>query len=377
MKRCIVFLSQTDVFVLGDKTAEEVIVIVPGEAILLTTVALPPLSRSRLLKAIPYQLEDKLIDDVNQCHFALADTKFKTEVPVAVVTQQTMEEWLNRLTDYGIAANALLPSMLALPYSDASWHVMIYADMAVVRKGKYAGFTVDQQNLKTLLLLALSHSEHPIESIHIYNFSDTPLALELNSIPIHETTIRHDQLMNFFDQWLNEKPVINLLQGNYRVKQTSAWIKKIMVLSGIFILTGMLWAFVSDGISYFILQKNNHSLELVINSIYKKHFPNATSLIAPRERMASEFKKNNLQQNNFLQGLSLIGQSLKQIPGLELQELQFKESEFYLTFLVASIDPVDELIKQLHAAGLTAKQQSAEINKNRIKVTLMIGMVNR
>lgn len=377
MKRCIVFLSPTEVFVLGDKTAEEVIVIVPGEAILLTTVTLPPLSRSQLLKAIPYQLEEKLIDDVNQCHFALADTKFKTTVPVAIVTKQTMEQWLNRLADYGIAAKTLLPSMLALPYSDTSWHVIIYADMAVVRKGKYAGFTVDQQNLNTLLMLELSHSQLPIESIHVYNFSYTPLALKLDSIPIHETTIPQDQLMNFFDQWLNEKPVINLLQGNYRVKQTSAWLRKIMVLSGIFILTAVLWAFVSDGISYFILQKNNHSLELVINSIYKKHFPNATSLIAPRERMESEFKKNNLQQNNFLQGLSLIGQSLKLIHGLELQDLQYKESEFYLTFFVASIDPVDELIKQLQQARLTAKQQSAEINKNRIKVTLVIGMVNQ
>ena len=46
------------------------IVIVPSEDVLVTTVTLPKMNRSRLLQAIPYALEEQVIEDVDTMHFA-------------------------------------------------------------------------------------------------------------------------------------------------------------------------------------------------------------------------------------------------------------------------------------------------------------------
>ena len=49
----------------------KVIVAVPSDRVYLTRQRLPGKNRQRLLKAIPYALEDQIIDNVEDMHFAL------------------------------------------------------------------------------------------------------------------------------------------------------------------------------------------------------------------------------------------------------------------------------------------------------------------
>src|ERR1700687_202408 len=72
---------------------KEVIVIVPGEDVLLVHAKLPKMNRSRFLKVLPFALEEQLIDEVETLHFALAETQDTGDLAVAVVRQQKMQEW--------------------------------------------------------------------------------------------------------------------------------------------------------------------------------------------------------------------------------------------------------------------------------------------
>ena len=49
---------------------KEVIVVVPARDVLLISAQLPKMNRSRLLQALPFALEEQLIDDVEDLHFA-------------------------------------------------------------------------------------------------------------------------------------------------------------------------------------------------------------------------------------------------------------------------------------------------------------------
>ena len=70
----------------------DIIVIVPAQDILLTAAQLPKLNASRLQQALPFALEEHLIDDVSQLHFAIGEYQTDGTYPAAVVTQQ---KWMN------------------------------------------------------------------------------------------------------------------------------------------------------------------------------------------------------------------------------------------------------------------------------------------
>ena len=67
----IISLTLSKVAPLPVLTDYEVIFLIPSKDILLTEVNLPPMSNAKLIKAIPFALQDMLIEDVNNLHFAI------------------------------------------------------------------------------------------------------------------------------------------------------------------------------------------------------------------------------------------------------------------------------------------------------------------
>src|SRR5207253_4151131 len=69
-------VQQGNVEELSHLAAEcEVIVMVPAEEVVLTSANLPKMNRSQLAKALPFALEDQVIDDVDILHFVYADNQ--------------------------------------------------------------------------------------------------------------------------------------------------------------------------------------------------------------------------------------------------------------------------------------------------------------
>src|SRR5262245_53754069 len=72
------------------KTIQKIIVLVPGEDVLLIQVQLPKMSKARLAKAIPYALEDQITEDPDNLHFAISKVKENGLIAVAVVNKKRM-----------------------------------------------------------------------------------------------------------------------------------------------------------------------------------------------------------------------------------------------------------------------------------------------
>src|SRR3990167_8347364 len=125
-----------------------VIVIVPAEAVLLTSVNLP------------------IVGDHTQGN-----------VPVAVVSKQKMEEWVTLLKSWGIYADVFVPASLALPFETGKPSV-ISLDNTIVRMSGCQGFACDLHNLKSLLGLTSP------DDIRNYEIDD--LAIEVTkNIPVN------------------------------------------------------------------------------------------------------------------------------------------------------------------------------------------------
>ena len=116
--------------------ASEVIVLAPGEDVLLTDIAVAAKQRSQLLRAVPFATEDQLLGSVEDQHFAITDALpvIAGEQPrhgVAVVSRARLRGWLETLGEAGIRADVLIPDTLAV----ASGSAVVEVDRAVVRLG--------------------------------------------------------------------------------------------------------------------------------------------------------------------------------------------------------------------------------------------------
>lgn len=149
--------------VLSQLTADvddEVIAIIPGQDVLLTTAA----------------LEEDLLDEPEALHFATGPYQKDHPLAVAVIKKTVLEHWLGLLRQQQIQPNVLIPTTLALPCKENQWTITTINNMAHVRTGLYAGFSCEIANLALFL-----PAEQPSPIIN--DIAQPTLAVDLSNNP--------------------------------------------------------------------------------------------------------------------------------------------------------------------------------------------------
>ncbi|HEX2549110.1 MAG TPA: type II secretion system protein GspL, partial [Gammaproteobacteria bacterium] len=345
-------------------------VIVPGEEVLVTAVDLPKMPRARLREALPFALEEKLISDVNELHFAIGEYTPGESTPVVIVKKQKMEAWLQILNNAGLTPRTFIPAMFAIP---DHWHICLDEKIAIVRTGKYSGFSCDLHNLKNFLMLELEKQMSKPECLHLHRFQHQDIKLDFDSVPVNE--IKNDKdFLSCLQKWILLYPHIDLLQGSFEKKEKQFFLKKSWTITCIL---AIIWIGILLGnhiTSYFMLNHAMLESDKEITKIYKTHFPNATEVVAPRDRMMSELKKFSQQSDNvFFTLLAEIGAGLQKNPDIELMHVDYRNNHLTLNMLAKTFDHLDLFIKFLSEKGLSVKQQNASTANGTVKANLIIG----
>lgn len=324
----------------------EVFVIAPQLDIVLTKVTLPKLSREKQKQALPFALEENLIEDVSQLHFATADREPNGTIPVAVVAKEKMQHWLNLLISAGISPNAMIPAALALPFSENHWHVYSLENITLVRTGKFSGCALDNANLNDFI------QSRPVTQINL-----------------SQKTFEEQLLLG-----LSNTPHINLLQGTYLLKRKNLHNKHVWKIAAYAATAWVSLVFLSHAISFLILHHTESKLNTKIAEIYHHQFPNANNLTAPRERMEQKLKQMTeaASKNNFLSLLAIIAKATTKTQGIHLQNLVYADNALTLDVSASTFDALDSLTRELNDQGLNVKQQNAGMAGTQVKATLLI-----
>lgn len=352
-------------------------VIVPAPEVVLTRATLPKLSRQRLLQALPFALEEELIDDVSELHFATADYQADGTVPVAIVAKEKIMNWLVELHALNIHPHEMISSIFALPYHEKTWEAGIQADCAALRTGAYSGFSCDRDNLPALLELSLAETNPQPETIQLYNFSETallPLSINSDTTVLNLVKLNEATFLESVAGWTLSYPKINLLQGAFQAKQKSSSTKKIWLYACLAFFGWLTLGLCKNMVAFFILHHQNSQLDTAINTIYKKNFPQATAVVAPRERMESKLKEltNSAGNNLYLLLLAKTGSALKDSTDVKLKNLDFRNNQLTLALNAATFDDIDKFMKKLTQHGLTVKEQNAAVSGDQVQANLLI-----
>lgn len=354
----------------------EIIVLVPAQDVLLTHATLPEMNRQQLMQALPFALEEQLIEDVGELHFAITAPLSDGVIPVAVISKQKMDEWLTLFKQHELEVTKMISTVFALPCKEKNWYASIHENTAVIRTAEYSGFACDKNNLDTFLHIKSSEEkEKKPEHIYLYNLSSSLPEIKIDAVVLNETPISEQLFLEKISESLDAYPTINLLQGAYQAKHKATETKKIWRTAGIVAFAWIGLALLGNVISFFMLHHQLNGQDKIISAIYKRNFPDATSIITPRERM--ERKLKNLQEktgkNYFLALLAKTGKDISQSPAIQLNSLDFRDNQLNLDVSAATFDDLDALTKKLSQGNnISVKQQNAAIAGTRVKATLQI-----
>jgi len=364
----------------GDELAlaaldKEIIVMVPAEDVVLTTLTLPKMNRTRLMQALPFALEEQLIGDLDALHFTPSDYQADGSVSVAIVAKEKMQTWLSQLQSWNIQADAILPLIFAQPVEENTWHVML-DQTAVVRTNTYQGFACDINNLSDLLGIALASSQSPPQLIHIHNYTAHAMTPALTApVPIKEDFHDAKQLPINLAVNIVKFPYINLLQGGFKTKKTkypkmqNVW-KALFGLAAAFLCL----LFLYPTMSYFILKQRANDIDQRIAEIYKHNFPQSTAIVAPKLRMEEKLRTVTSQfgDNRVLGLMGMLGAAMKAVPGIHLNHVDYQNNQITLELNAASSDDLTKFTEFLTQQGLRVNQQNATLEGERMNATIVM-----
>lgn len=250
---------------------KRIILLIPTEEVVLNTATIPTTNKKQLAKAIPFALEDSLVEDIDSLHFVHYRDADESDVNISAINSDRLNEWLDKLSEHGLTAHAVLPDVFALPVKPGSAALVIDQQRALFRKDVFAGFTTDQDLLSALLPTVLAEAE--LETLLLDVPDDTPLNLSddlIENIGLQSVTNMHRQC----DASLLQALPLSLLSGFTRKGQSGVlknllhW-KNVAMLA---IVIGGLWM-ANLGVENYKLKQHLDQLNHEISNVYAKTFP--------------------------------------------------------------------------------------------------------
>jgi len=358
---------------LKDKAGRcEVIVALPGQDVSMTKVTLPAGTKRHLQRIVPYALEEELASDIEQLHFSWPDVK-GTELPVAVVAKERMDEWLKRLSEAGIDASYWVPDCFLLPYQEGVWQAIELGESVIVRTGAWEGFTVEKGQFAELAPALASEQENPTEIVHYgeLNWPQSPAPLTAADIEVPFTIAV---------QSLETGNKLNLRQGNYRSHRAKRsvelpWRSFAAAASLLFVL-----AVVLNGVRYWQLNSQSETLKAQAEQLYRDAFPGNTRIVNLKvqlQRQLDGLGLGNSDQVSVLAVLQQLEPAFKSQPDLQLELLRFQNNELRLQATAKSFSQFESFQQAARAEGLDIEAGSMSNRGETVSGALTVQVESR
>jgi len=395
-----------------------VVVFVSGVEVVLTDVALPGMNRQKLLKAIPFALEEQLASDVEDNHFAVGERQQADNVNVAIVERSIIEMWLQNLNDAGIQPDLLTSEVLGIPYTEGNWTLLLKASdkqsraKAILRNSLQSGIALDVANVVPLLrsmLESATENQRPAkleiivcntEEIHPTMESESQaraenvpsgeldtIVAELESVASkleYDIEVLHPEqpFLLYLAQQLQETKCINLLQGDYSRRERlekllRPWRPAAAIVAA--------WLLLQVGLTIFDYQKlaaRDLQLRTQITEVYQRTFPDSKNIVDPKKQMEdklADLRKQTNQGVDMFVLLSKAGEVLSDTETLLIRTMRFKDETLDLDFEISDLQSLDELKQRLiNETSMNVDIQSASSKQGKVesRMQLKIGTAN-
>ncbi len=381
--------------------AGHIVVLLDSRHLHLNQVQLPTQNKHKMLRAVPYALEEFIADDVDDMHFVIATGKQQNTTAVAGIRKQTLQAILDDFSEAGLVIDSLVPDALCLAVDDKQWAVLCFNDNSYLQTASYTGSVFNNNILPLILqkslqqagdeapekLLVFTHSDDAGSDAYIQNIQqtindnessqskseDNPQNKSLELVTIRYNTHPLVVFCGHYKQAL----ALNLLQGEFKNQRKSSGNLRYWRLAA---ALAVIWLTLHLGLIAYqknnLEQKNTEALQQIKN-IYKKTFPGSKRIVNPRVQMEQKLKalkKGGGNDSGFLYLLSeSFGKQGMDKKDITLQTLNYRNNRMDIGLESTNLQAIENLNKQLNTnPKIKAEITSSSSEKNKVKGNLRI-----
>ena len=352
-------------------SAGEIVVLVPAEDVLLTEARVAAKSRTQRMQAIPFAVEDQLLEPVEDLQFAATEGVSDT-VGVAVVARSTLRAWLERLAANGIRPDVLLPESLALPLAPDRATALIEHDRALVRLAPFSAFVSAPAELGEWL-----ERTTDTRALDIYDFRDgAPPRLVVPAASYQE---RQRDPLAFLARSLR-KPSLNLLHGEFAPQHRAARDARWWRVAAALAATVVALAVLDLGFEVLQLSRTSARLDAAAQDAVRKAFPDIDGAELARAtpgeiaRRRIERVRGGTDSSGFLRVLDQIAPVLGATTQIQTRGMEFRNGTLELGLRAPDVATLDAVRERLAAQpGLNVTVTAANPGESGIDGRIRIG----
>lgn len=351
-----------------------VVAVLPGADVLLTEVRLPARNRAKALAAIPWALEDRIVGDVEDQHFAVGSVSADGVWPVAVVERARMDAYLALLAGAGIHAHAVLPAPLALtPPAEDGWVALEEAQQVTVRIGRSAGLACEPDLLPVVL-----GAEAVPARIDRYCVGDVdhaaawPQALVDALAAGTSHTVRH--AADLFTATVGNAAPINLLQGPYSRRERAGRQLRRWAAPAALAAVSLVIALTTSVVRYVELGAREHELRQQIEQVFRETFPDVQRVVNPRAQMTTRLDamRSGGHKSGFAEVLARAGSAMVGRKDTQVTGLTWRAGTLEVELDAGGLQTLDTIQRALQEKGLKAEISGAERRGERVAGSIRI-----
>jgi general secretion pathway protein L len=346
-----------------------VVVIVPSGEVLSTDSDAPARSAAKLAQVVPFALEERVADELENLHFAIGErSEAGARVPVVVVARARMDEWLAELRAAGLNPAAIYSAATLVPTMPGQLIALLDGDSLTLRVGEAPPLVMPALSITDGIEMALAAQQSAVAGLE-----PAPLGLLLytghDEWQAHQDEI--DALRERFTgvkvQLLPSGPLsmlapaaaageaVNLLQGALAVASPldvgwKAWRIAAALAGGLVLL--------HIGARYFELtrlEKNETALDASIEEAFRVAMPGQQNATNARRRI--ELRLAELRSGGggtLLPALSALATARNAVPTATIEGITFRDGSLQLRIVAPDAASLDAIGQQLRAASWQA-----------------------
>lgn len=346
----------------------------PGTDISLITSEFSAAEKKHIAKALPFILEEQLVSDVEDLHFASVLLS-KTSLCAAVCAKQKMLEWQALLADVP-GVNTWVSEPQLLPWEPGEWVVVLEPNYAIVRTSGAEGFSIERDLLPSMLKAALANDAGVPDAVIVYGV-DQVLEKELLPEDIRDLMQwRQGDFQTAVMLSREDNVTVNLLQGEFAHRlPLGRWWNQWRVVAAVLVAAFTL-QLVAGYASYVDLEQENLELRRAIESSYRRAFPKG-ALVDPEKQVRRQLDalRGTAQSSGFTHLLNRVGEIVAAKPGASIASINYsdKGGDMRINITAGDFEAVEAIRTKMTDAGLEAVMESSNAQGNQVRARLRIG----
>ncbi|MCK4834306.1 MAG: hypothetical protein KAT12_05995, partial [Gammaproteobacteria bacterium] len=363
------------------------IVLLNSQCLHINQLQLPTQNLQKLLKAVPFALEEFIADDIDDFHFVISKNKHDSSTSVVGIKRTTLKNIIQVFQAANINVEKIIPDALCLAADTRQWVCLNYKDSSYLQTERTNGILISHDLLPYIVTNKLQdESLTPPEKILLFTEQENSTAydqLKAENIPgkddieIVNIVYNEHPLVVFCGNY-NQALPLNLLQHKFKPKRKTSGYWQHWRLAASLATAWLILHLGLTGFQHTQLKDDNIITRAKIEKIYKKSFPKSKKIVNPRVQMEQKLKELKGTANNSSQGLIFLlaesfGTLSQDKKSITLQSLTFRNNRMDIGLEGNNLQAVETLNKNLNNnKKIRSEITSSSSEKDKVKGNLRI-----